>query len=160
MAVTGMRTFLWFDEQALEAVEFYASLLPDVQIGDISYYQEGAQKPAGTPLVVEFEMFGQKFAALNAGPHFQHSPAVSFQVYCDTQEEVDRLWFGLIADGGSESQCGWCVDRFGLSWQVMPKRLGQLLGDSDPEVSGAAWQAMMGMTRIVISGLERPDGLS
>lgn len=155
-----MRTYLWFDQDGGDAVELYASLLPDVHIGETSYYQEGAQLPAGTPLVIEFEMFGQKFAALNAGPMFTHSPAVSFQIHCDSQAELDRIWFGLIEGGGSESQCGWCVDRFGLSWQIMPTVLPQLLEHPDPDVSAKAWRAMMQMTRIDIAGLERATGVT
>lgn len=154
MSIHGVTPFLWFDEQALPAAELYVSLFPESRITDVSHYQEGAQKPAGTVLVVNFEIFGMPYAALNAGPQFPHSEAVSFQVSCDTQEEIDRLWFGLIADGGSESQCGWCKDRFGVSWQVIPSRLGELLGGSDPQASGRAWGAMMQMTRIDIAALE------
>ena len=154
MAVNGVTPFLWFDESALQAAELYVSCFPDSRIIATSYYQEGAQKPAGTALVVEFELFGRPFAAINGGPEFPHSEAVSFQVSCDTQEEVDRIWFTLIANGGSESQCGWCKDRFGVSWQVTPKRLGALLGDEDPAVSHAAWAAMMKMARIDIAAIE------
>ena len=154
MAVTGARPFLWFDEQELEAAELYVSCFPDSRITSTSYYQEGAQKPAGTVLVVEFELFGQPFAALNGGPGFPHSEAISFQVMCDTQEELDRIWFTLIADGGAESQCGWCSDRFGVCWQVTPRRLGERLGDPDPAVSQAAWAAMMQMSRIDIAAID------
>lgn len=154
MAITGMRTFLWFDSQALEAAQLYESLLPDVRIENVSY------GPEGNPFVVEFEMFGNKFAGLNAGPHFTHSPAVSFMIHADTQEELDRVWFGLIEGGGSESQCGWCVDRFGLSWQVLPSGLQMLLGHADPEVSGKAWAAMMTMSRIDMAALEQATGVA
>ena len=153
MAITGVTTFLWFDEQAYEAVELYVSLFPDARILSVSHYQEGAQKPAGTVLVAEFELFGQKFAALNAGPEHPHTPAVSFQVHCDTQEELDRIWFGLITDGGAEGRCGWCTDRFGVSWQVIPNLLGELLGSPDLDVSRTAWQAMISMGRIDLAGL-------
>ena len=154
MAIHGVTPFLWFDNEALEAAELYVSLFPDSRIADVSYYQEGAQKPAGTVLVVNFEIFGKPFATLNAGPEFPHSEAVSFQVSCDTQEEIDRLWFGLIADGGSEARCGWCKDRFGVSWQVTASRMGEFLGGADAQASGRAWAAMMQMTRIDIAGLE------
>ena len=154
MAVTGMRTFLWFDTQALDAVRLYESLLPDVSVGNISY------GPEGNPFVVEFEMFGQKFAALNGGPHFTHSPAVSFMVHCDTQEELDRVWYGLIDGGGSESRCGWCADRFGVSWQVIPTGLQALLVHPDPEVSGKAWAALMTMSKVDIAALESAAGVA
>lgn len=154
MAVSGVTPFLWFDEDALQAAELYVSCFPDSRITSTSFYQEGGQKPAGTALVVEFELFGRPFAALNGGPHFPHSEAVSFQVSCDTQEELDRIWFTLIQDGGAESQCGWCKDRFGVSWQVTPRRLGELLSDTDPAVAQAAFSAMMTMSRIDIGVLE------
>lgn len=154
MAVTGLTTYLWFDEDALDAAELYVSCFPESRITSTSHYQDGAQKPAGTVLVVEFELFGRPFAALNGGPGFPHSEAVSFQVLCDTQEELDRIWFTLIANGGKESQCGWCKDRFGVSWQIIPRRLGELLGSSDPRVSQASWAAMMTMTRIDIAALD------
>jgi len=154
MAIHGVTPFLWFDNEALEAAELYVSLFPDSRITDVSYYQEGAQKPAGTALVVNFEIFGKPFATLNAGPEFPHTEAVSFQVSCDTQEEIDRLWFGLIADGGSEARCGWCKDRFGVSWQVIASRMGEFLGGADAQASGRAWAAMMQMTRIDIAALE------
>jgi len=154
MAVTGATPFLWFDEAALDAAELYVSCFPDSRITSTSFYPDGGQKPAGTPLVVEFELFGRPFAALNGGPQFPHSEAVSFQVSCDTQEELDRIWFTLIRDGGSESQCGWCRDRFGVSWQVTPRRLGEFLGDPDPAVAQAAWSAMMTMSRIDIAAIE------
>lgn len=161
MAISGVRTYLWFDDQALEAAEFYVGLFPDARITSVSHYREGAGKPAGTVLVVEFEIFGQPFAALNGGPEFPHSEAVSFQVGCDTQDELDRLWDALIADGGSESRCGWCRDRFGISWQVVPHALGELLASGDPAVAQRAWQAMMGMSRIVIAELSAaPEGES
>jgi predicted 3-demethylubiquinone-9 3-methyltransferase (glyoxalase superfamily) len=154
MSITGLTTFLWFDDEALEAAEFYVATFPDSRLGDVSHYQAGGQKPEGAVLVAEFELFGQRFAALNGGPQFTHSEAVSFQVHCDTQDEIDLLWDRLTADGGQESMCGWCKDRFGVSWQVIPRRLGELLsggGDAEP---GAAWRAMMDMRKIVIADLE------
>ena len=154
MTVRGVTTFLWFDQDAMAAAELYVSLFPDSRIKDVSYYQEGAQLPAGTVLVVEFELFGQPFAALNGGPLFPHSEAVSFQVNCDTQAELDHIWYSLIADGGEESQCGWCKNKWGVSWQVTPARLGELLGHPDAEVSAKAWQAMMQMSKIDLAALE------
>ena len=109
--------------------------------------------PAGTVLTVDFELFGQRFSALNGGPMFTHSEAVSFQVRCDTQDELDRIWDALVADGGEESMCGWCKDRFGVSWQVVPVVLVDLLASSDAGIAQQAWQAMMHMRRIDISAL-------
>jgi predicted 3-demethylubiquinone-9 3-methyltransferase (glyoxalase superfamily) len=112
---------------------------------------------AGEVLVVEFELFGQPFGILNAGPGFPHSEAVSFQVACDTQDDVDRLWDALTADGGEPGRCGWCKDRFGVSWQVTPRALGELLSDPDHDVSGYAMNQMMQMTKIVIDDLRREN---
>lgn len=153
MAIHEPVTYLWFDEQALDAATFYVGLFPGSQILSVSHYQEGAQKPAGTVLTVEFTLMGRPWAALNGGPQFPHSEAVSFQVMVDTQDEVDRLWDALVAGGGEESMCGWCRDRFGVSWQVIPRALGQKLSDPDPAVSRRAWTAMMGMRRIVVADL-------
>jgi predicted 3-demethylubiquinone-9 3-methyltransferase (glyoxalase superfamily) len=154
MAISGVRTFLWFDDQAQEAAEFYVGLFPDSRITSVSHYQEGSRKPVGSVLVVEFELFGEAFAALNGGPEFPHSEAVSFAVQCDTQEELDRVWDALVADGGVESMCGWCKDRFGVSWQITPRHLGDLLGGSDVAASRRAWDALMGMRRIDVAALE------
>ena len=154
MAISGVTPFLWFDDNALEAAERYVSVFPDSRILSVSHYGEGAPKPAGTPMVVAFALNGTPMAAINGGPQFPHSEAVSFQVSCDTQEEIDRIWFALIADGGSESRCGWCRDRFGVSWQVTPSRLGDLFGGADPQAGQRAMQAMLGMGRLVIAELE------
>lgn len=154
MAISGVTPFLWFDDDALTAAELYVSVFPNSRIVSVSHYGEGAPKPAGTPMVVEFALNGTRMAAINGGPQFPHSPAVSFQVSCDTQEEIDRVWFALIADGGAEGQCGWCTDRFGVSWQVTPARMGDLLGGDDPQAAQRAMQAMFGMTRLVIADLE------
>ena len=108
-------------------------------------------------MTVEFEIFGQSFSCLNGGPQFPHSEAVSFQVACDTQEEVDHLWNSLIANGGAESQCGWCKDKFGVSWQIIPKALPEALSSSDPEISSYAMQAMMKMGKIIIKDLHKPQ---
>lgn len=103
---------------------------------------------------MEFELFGKAFLALNGGPHFTHSPAISFQVFCDTQEEVDRLWNALVSDGGEESMCGWCGDRFGVSWQIIPRRLTELLSSPDADVARRTTERMMTMNKIVIAGLQ------
>lgn len=154
MAISGVTTFLWFDNEAFEAAEFYAGLFPDSRVTSVSHYGEGAPKPAGTPFIAEFTLFGQPFAALNGGPQFPHSEAVSFMVQCDTQEEIDRLWDALVSDGGEESMCGWCRDRFGVSWQIVPSMLGDLLGHPDPAAAARAQQAMFGMRRLDIAALQ------
>ncbi len=154
MGIHGVTTFLWFDDQAHEAAAFYVSLFPDSRMKSESHYGEGAPKPAGTVMVSEFELFGRPFAALNGGPYFTHSEAVSFQVSCDTQEEIDRTWAALIADGGEEGMCGWCKDRFGVSWQVTPSRLGEFLG-APGEAGQRAMAAMLQMRKFDIAAMER-----
>ena len=154
MAINGVTTCLWFDEQADEAAQFYVATFPDSQILSTSYYATDAQKPEGSVLTVEFELFDQPFLALNGGPQYKHSHAISFQVFCDTQEEVDRLWDALVSNGGEESMCGWCSDRFGVSWQIIPRRLTELLSSSDPEVARRTTERMMTMRKIVIADLE------
>ena len=147
MAVTGITTFLWFDTQAGEAAEFYTSLFPDSELGAVSHYPEDhPHKPESSVLSAEFTLFGRPFVALNGGPQFPHSEAVSFMVHCNTQEELDRIWDALIADGGEESRCGWCKDRFGVSWQIVPSDIQDLL-------SRGAWPALMPMSRIDIGAL-------
>lgn len=153
MAIHGAVPFLWFDTQALDAAQHYVALFPDSRITNVSYYPDDGPMPKGTALVVEFELFGRPFAALNGGPIFPHTEAVSFQVGCDTQEEIDRIWNGLIDGGGQESHCGWCKDRWGVNWQVTPSCLPSLLGNADPEISGYAYRAMMGMSKFVIADL-------
>ncbi len=154
MSISGITTCLWFDQHAAEATEFYVATFPDTRIISTSYYPTDAQHPAGTVLTVEFELFGQPFLALNAGPEFPHSPAVSFQIFCDTQDEVDRLWNAIVGGGGEESRCGWCSDRFGISWQIIPRRLGELLSSSEPDVARRATESMMTMGKIDIAALE------
>ena len=159
MAAQNLITFLWFDTEALEAAKFYVELFPGSRLGDVSYYQADAQQPEGSVLTVEFELFGRPFAALNGGPHFPHSEAVSFQVACDTQEDVDRIWDAIVGNGGSESMCGWCKDRWGVSWQVIPTALTRALQGLDGYDSKYAFEAMMKMSRIVVADLS-PDGRS
>lgn len=140
---------LWFDGQALPAAELYTSLLPESTIRQVVRYPEGVPgRSAGEVMSVEFTLNGSPFSALNGGPQFTFSEAVSFVVPCQDQAEIDRLWAALTAEGGAESQCGWLVDRFGLSWQIIPRNIGELI--SHPE----ALQAMLGMTRLVIADLE------
>ncbi|MEY4401410.1 MAG: hypothetical protein RL072_1275 [Actinomycetota bacterium] len=125
--------------------------------GDVSYYQADAQMPAGTVLTVEFEMFGRPFAALNGGPAFTHSEAVSFQVSCETQADVDRIWDAIVGSGGAASQCGWCKDRWGVSWQIVPEALGRALKGLDGYDSNYAFKAILKMSKIVVADL-KPAG--
>jgi predicted 3-demethylubiquinone-9 3-methyltransferase (glyoxalase superfamily) len=142
-------TFLWFNTEAEEAMNFYASVFPDSEVVSVM------RGPDGKVLTGTFRLAGHEFMALNGGPQFKFTEAISLFVRCETQEEVDRLWARLTADGGEESQCGWLKDRYGLSWQIIPNRLGELLGDKDPERAGRAMQAMLGMRKIDVAGLER-----
>jgi predicted 3-demethylubiquinone-9 3-methyltransferase (glyoxalase superfamily) len=147
--------FLWFDGQAEEAAEFYASVFANSHTVNVARYPEGTRAPAGSVMTVTFEIEGQEFIALNGGPHFKFTEAVSFLVNCDTQEEADELWDKLTADGGEESQCGWLKDKFGLSWQIVPKGLHDLIGDPDPEKARRATEAMMQMRRIDLAEIRR-----
>jgi len=154
MAATHLTTYLWFNTEALEAAKFYVNLFPRSRMGDVSYYQADAQMPAGTVLTVEFELFGRPFAALNGGPAFTHSEAVSFQVHCETQDDVDRIWNTIVDSGGAASQCGWCKDRWGVSWQIIPEALGRALKGLDGYDSDYAFKAMMKMSKIVVADLK------
>lgn len=145
---------LWFDHNADEALEFYAGIVPDFKVGEVSRNGPGGPGPEGSVLTATFEMAGSRFMLLNGGPQFQFTEAVSLFVSVETQQEVDDLWSALIADGGQESQCGWLKDRFGLSWQIVPTTLGRLLGDPDREKAGRVQQAMMQMQKIDIPVLE------
>jgi predicted 3-demethylubiquinone-9 3-methyltransferase (glyoxalase superfamily) len=145
---------LWFDTEGEEAATFYTSVFPNARIVDVARYGEAGPRPAGTVMVVTFELDGQRFIALNGGPQFAFSEAVSFQVSCETQEEVDHFWSELSA-GGEEGPCGWLKDRFGLSWQIVPTALPRLLGNSDPETSQRVMQAMLKMKKIEIAELEQ-----
>ena len=146
--------FLWFDHQAEEAANYYVSIFKNSKILSVSRYAEGAPRPAGTAMTVTFELDGQEFMALNGGPEFKFTEAISLFVNCETQEEVDAYWEQLSA-GGEESQCGWLKDKFGLSWQIVPSALGKLLGDPDPEKSKRVMQAMLQMRKIEVAGLQR-----
>lgn len=144
--------FLWFDTQAEEAAEFYVSVFKNSEILGVSRYGEGAPRPAGSAISVTFVLDGLEFQALNGGPEFHFTEAVSFFVSAATQAEIDDLWEKLT-DGGEPGRCGWLKDRFGLSWQVVPPVLGELLGDPDPVKSGRVIQAMLGMGKLDIAGL-------
>jgi predicted 3-demethylubiquinone-9 3-methyltransferase (glyoxalase superfamily) len=150
--------FLWFDHQAEEAAKFYTSVFRNSRVGRILRYDEATAKAAGGPvgsvLTIEFEIEGQKFTALNGGPQFKFNESVSFVVYCETQDEVDHFWQKLTADGGQESECGWLRDKFGLSWQVTPTVLIEMLHDKDPKKSRRVMNAMMQMQKIDISKLK------
>jgi predicted 3-demethylubiquinone-9 3-methyltransferase (glyoxalase superfamily) len=149
---------LWFDTQAEEAAKFYASVFKNSKIGKISRYgKEGFEvhgKKAGTVMTVEFELEGQKFLALNGGPHFKFNEAVSFQVPCETQEEIDHFWSELAKDG-EEGPCGWLKDKFGLSWQVIPKALPEMLMDGNSETAQRVMRSMLQMRKIDIAALRR-----
>lgn len=145
---------LWFDTQAEEAAEFYTSLFPDSRITDVTRFGEGSPGTAGTVMTVAFELAGQRFTALNGGPEFHFTEAISLYVDCADQAEVDRLWERLT-EGGEPSQCGWLKDRFGVSWQIIPTALGELMGDADPERAGRVLQAMLGMSKIDVAQLQR-----
>jgi predicted 3-demethylubiquinone-9 3-methyltransferase (glyoxalase superfamily) len=150
--------FLWFDHQAEEAARFYTSVFKNSKVGRILRYDEATAKAAGglvgSVLTIEFEIEGQKFTALNGGPQFKFNESVSFVVYCQTQDEVDYFWQKLAADGGQESECEWLRDKFGLSWQVTPTVLIEMLHDKDPKKSGRVMNAMMQMQKIDISKLK------
>lgn len=146
--------FLWFDRKAEEAAKFYVSIFKNSKMGTIRRYGEGGPGPKGSVMAAEFQLEGQNFIALNGGPQFTFTPAISFFVNCDTQQEVDELWEKLSA-GGRPDRCGWLQDKFGLSWQIIPTVLGKLMGDADPKKSGRVMQAMLQMNKIDIDGLQR-----
>lgn len=146
---------LWFDDQAEEAAEFYVSVFPNSELLDVTHYGEGAPKPAGTVLTVSFRLAGEEFTALNGGPEFKFNEAVSFVVDCASQAEVDAYWDKLTADGGEPGPCGWLKDKYGLSWQVVPQRLMELLEDKDKAKANRAMQAMLKMGKIDIAEIER-----
>ena len=146
--------FLWFDNQAEEAMNHYVSIFKNSKVGKITRYGDAGPGPKGSVMVASFEIEGQPFTALNGGPQFKFTEAVSFVVNCETQEEVDELWERLSA-GGAEGQCGWLKDKFGLSWQIIPAALVELISDPDPEKSRRVTEAMLQMTRIDIAKLRQ-----
>jgi len=135
--------FLWFDTQAEDAMNFYVSIFKNSKVLSAS------------PFSVNFELEGQEFIGFNAGPEFKFNEAISMFVNCETQEEVDELWTKLMADGGEEGQCGWLKDKFGLSWQIVPKQLGELMGDPDPDRSKRVTEAMLKMKKIIVADLQK-----
>jgi predicted 3-demethylubiquinone-9 3-methyltransferase (glyoxalase superfamily) len=150
--------FLWFDDNAEEAVKFYTSIIKNSKIGKIARYDEAGEKaagrPAGSVMTVEFQLEGQEFVALNGGPHFKFTEAISFVVNCETQEEVDYYWEKL-SHGGKEVQCGWLKDKYGLSWQIVPTVLGELLSDKDAAKAQRVMQAMLKMVKLDIKKLKQ-----
>lgn len=146
--------FLWFDGKAEEAMNFYLSIFKNSKIVSVSRYGKGGPGPEGTVIVATFEIEGQQFSALNGGPQFTFSEAISFLINCETQQEVDDLWEKL-SEGGAKSRCGWLKDKYGLSWQVVPSILGELMRDEDPEKSKRVMQAMLQMDKLDIEGLKR-----
>lgn len=149
-----IRTFLWYDHSAEEAANFYCSLFKDSQIVGVTRYPEGSPAPAGTVMTVVFKLAGIEFIALNGGPHFKFTEAISLSVDCEDQAEVDFLW-GKLTEGGTPSQCGWLKDRYGLSWQIVPRALPELLSSPDAAKSQRVMGAMMQMTKIDIATLQR-----
>ena len=148
-------TCLWFDDQAEEAANFYISVFRDSRVVRTAHYPEGAMGPAGSVMTVQFELVGEEFVALNGGPLFQFSPAVSLVVNCESQEEIDEYWAKLTADGGEESQCGWLTDKFGVSWQIVPREIDWLFGDAEPEAARRTYAAMLPMKKLDIAALRR-----
>jgi predicted 3-demethylubiquinone-9 3-methyltransferase (glyoxalase superfamily) len=146
--------FLWFDGKAEEAANFYVSIFKNSKIGNVSRYGEAGPGPKGTVMIVTFSLDGQEFTALNGGPQYKFSPAISFFVNCRTQEEVDELWEKL-SDGGDQLQCAWLRDKYGVSWQIVPSALLELMQDKDPVKSQRVFKAMLQMTKIDIEGLKR-----
>jgi predicted 3-demethylubiquinone-9 3-methyltransferase (glyoxalase superfamily) len=145
---------LWFDTEGEAAAELYTSVFPNSKVLDVSRYGEAGPRPAGTVMTVSFELNGDEFLALNGGPQYTFSEAVSFQVMCESQEEVDDYW-SKLGEGGEHGPCGWLKDRFGLSWQIVPTRLAELLGDPDRERAHRAMAAMMKMGKLDIAELEK-----
>jgi predicted 3-demethylubiquinone-9 3-methyltransferase (glyoxalase superfamily) len=150
----GITPFLWFESQAEEAAKFYVSVFPRSKITQTTRYGEEGPGPKGTVMTVAFELDGQEFVALNGGPQFSFTQAISFVVNCETQAEVDAFWEKL-SEGGEKIQCGWLKDRYGLPWQIVPTALGRLLGDEDPQRSRRVMKAMMQMKKLDVAELER-----
>jgi predicted 3-demethylubiquinone-9 3-methyltransferase (glyoxalase superfamily) len=153
--VQKIAPFLWFDDNAEEAMKFYVSIFKSSKILSTTRYPDGGPGTPGKVMSGTFQLEGQDFYALNAGPQFKFTEAISLFVSCETQQEVDELWAKLTADGGEESQCGWLKDKFGLSWQIIPTALGEMLGDKDPEKAKRAMEAMLKMKKIDIKALKQ-----
>ncbi|MEW2155947.1 VOC family protein [Streptomyces sp. NPDC007189] len=155
MTADGFTTCLWFDGQAEEAAEFYVSVFKNSSIGRVGRYNEAGPGPAGSVMAVEFTANGQKFVALNGGPQFTFSEAISFQIFCADQDEIDYYWTKLTEDGGEPGPCGWLKDKYGLSWQVVYDRLIDLIGDPDQEKASRTMKAMMSMGKLDVAALNR-----
>jgi predicted 3-demethylubiquinone-9 3-methyltransferase (glyoxalase superfamily) len=151
--MSELTTCLWFDRDGEQAARFYVDVFPSSSLDRVTPYPDGGDR-AGEVMTVDFVVNGQKFVALNGGPQYHFTEAISFQIPCVDQDEVDRYWDTLTADGGEEGPCGWLKDKFGLSWQVVPNRLSELLGSSEPGVAQRAAEAMFAMKKIVIADLE------
>lgn len=147
-------TFLWFDNQAAEAVDFYSSTFGDCQVGSMSFYGKDTHGKEGSVMTVSFTLFGQEFTALNGGPVFKLTPATSFLIQCNNQKEIDRYWEKLT-DGGEEMQCGWVTDKFGVTWQIVPAVLFDMLNDKDPQKAYRVTQAMLKMVKLDIEELKQ-----
>lgn len=155
MSADGFTTCLWFDGQAEEAAHYYVSIFKNSQLGRIVRYSESEHGTAGSVMAVDFVANGQKFVALNGGPQFTFDEAISFQIHCDDQEEVDHYWNKFVEDGGEAGPCGWVKDKYGLSWQVVPSRLIDLISDPDTEKAARTTQAMYKMSKLDIAALEK-----
>ena len=154
---------LWFDHQAEDAARFYTGIFPASRIIRVAHYpavgQEVHGRPAGSVMFVDFELAGQRFGALNGGPQFRFSPAVSLQLHCDSQQEIDHYWGRLSEDGAAEAQqCGWLADRFGLSWQIVPAQMGSFFDGDDADRAGRVMQAVMSMKKLDLAALQRAAG--
>jgi predicted 3-demethylubiquinone-9 3-methyltransferase (glyoxalase superfamily) len=145
---------LWFDTEAEEAAEFYCSVFPDSRIVSVARYNEAGPREAGMVMVVEFELNGHRFVGINGGPEFKFDEAVSFQINCEDQAEIDYYWDKLTADGGREGQCGWLTDKFGLAWQVTPTGMDELFSDPDPARATRAMEAMLKMQKLDVAALQ------
>ena len=152
---SSLTTCLWFDTEGEQAAEFYTSRFPNSKITNVTRSGPAGPRDEGTVMTAEFEIDGMPFVALNGGPDFTFNEAISFQVHCDDQEQIDRYWDTLTADGGQDGPCGWLKDRFGVSWQIVPRRLPELLTDPDPERAQRAMAAMLSMRKLVIAELEQ-----
>jgi len=153
--VQKITPFLWFDKQAGEAANFYVSIFRDGRILNVSRYGDAGPGQKGQVMVVKFELMGQTFMALNGGPLFKFTEAISFMVDCQSQEEVDYYWEKLLSGGGKPSQCGWLKDKYGLSWQIVPTILGELMSDKDPVKSKRVMEAMLKMVKMDVAALKR-----
>jgi len=154
MTTDGFTTCLWFDGQAEEAANHYISIFKNSRLGSVGRYTDAGPGPAGTVLAVEFELNGQKFVALNGGPQFRFNEAISFQIHCNDQDEVDYYW-SKLSEGGEEVACGWLKDKYGVSWQVIPTVLIGMISDPDPEKAKRATEAMLAMTKFDIAALQK-----